>query len=578
MNSASNFGQPADNIGFPRREFDREGNRTNDEKGEFLFQKVLGDIPQGFFNDQKIESLYNELRPKGIGKQEALAKLHLIFARAEDSPFSFEDEHVFPSDKLLAEPDAEAKEAKEEGPLPYHKPLFGLKSTQDAIMACHQEPGLILPTVVIFANETYIGGQDEWPRMAAQEEIIFLHSNIRKRKPYNHHNKKYGYNCYTTAEEHQYYEGEGYADKQRGFNYFGGAYVLKHNKLFFYNGEILAEGNQPEFNALFIAAPNFRLNYVENYYKKKNGPSLYIQDMAKRFDAQYELAIKAHEGNGKPRLIAGALGCGDFRNNPYVIAYLQILILQKSGYRDNLQVEFALLPPWDYKGNLKRYKNNNNPTQKNAYVFNFVIENFVALSEMSSFKAIREMVEGRNNQDFKSLSDLENQCEKEAKSYKKKLSPELIQEAHTKMTEVINTLDTLWKSGKVSGQTKAHIERELSHLKESTDEFNYVEEKQIKQFEKNIKNLPMPKTLQAALAVFLIALTALVGAVAFPLAAPTVGVAAGIATTEGVGLFAVVKSYLHLHAITKHQQGIEETELKKQLDDFKNTFSLKNKD
>lgn len=95
-----------------------------------------------------------------------------------------------------------------------------------------------------------------------------------------------------------------------------------------------------QFNAVFVAAPNFS-GPGEFLAERCNGSDVdgddYISYMAMLVRQQCEHAIAAKSD----KLYAGALGCGVFQNNPYLVAAIYRMVLSERRYR-RLAVCFAI--------------------------------------------------------------------------------------------------------------------------------------------------------------------------------------------------------------------------------------------
>jgi len=122
---------------------------------------------------------------------------------------------------------------------------------------------------------------------------------------------------------------------------------------------------------------------------------------------QCDLAIAA----GATTLIAGGMKCGAFNNDPLLVSYLQMLVLQEEAYK-NLNVQFYV--PDDQFGNFKH--------------FNFCFNHFEELRQGEFGKKISELANPakEKNASAYSYQTLVNNCHNTCKALEKKRMKKLL--------------------------------------------------------------------------------------------------------------------------------------------------------
>lgn len=183
-------------------------------------------------------------------------------------------------------------------------------------------------TVTVLANPFTVGGAPF--RSDAQEESLCQSTDLLLRMPRHYPNRKLPSDA--PQEEHN-------MPVHSGLAMVGHSYRIDHVQLYdFEQGEIKAVAKQ--FNAVFVAAPNFKDQAIANYCNSDVGRTEYITYIAMLVRLQCEHALKA----GSQTLYAGALGCGAFKNNPYLVAAIYRCVLSEAAYT-KLNVTFAIHEP-----------------------------------------------------------------------------------------------------------------------------------------------------------------------------------------------------------------------------------------
>lgn len=181
------------------------------------------------------------------------------------------------------------------------------------------------PLLTINANASYVGGILWSKNHYAQEERVAEESDLPLHIPS-------GGKTYT------------YSNKQGepGLEKMGGSYrVCNVNQYELNNKSPDGIKQTAVYDAVFVAAPDFRMNDKNISVNGENANSnrmAYINEMAKKIRMQCEHAL----ANGNNVLGAGALGCGAFNNNPFLVAAIFRLVLSEPKYK-NIAVDFVIV-------------------------------------------------------------------------------------------------------------------------------------------------------------------------------------------------------------------------------------------
>ena len=175
------------------------------------------------------------------------------------------------------------------------------------------------PMVAMNANPLIVGGH-LWTKGAfAQEEAVVEASDLPFHMP-------------AGGKHHTYSPNE----NELGLEKLGGSYRVTQVK------QYAIDNSHPEgisetgtFDAVFVAAPDFRdLNTIDKFNGNRAD---YLREIAAKVRMQCEHALE----NKNSILGAGAMGCGAFQNNPFLVAAIYRAVLSEEKYK-NLKVDFVI--------------------------------------------------------------------------------------------------------------------------------------------------------------------------------------------------------------------------------------------
>jgi len=194
---------------------------------------------------------------------------------------------------------------------------------QDRVPAC-DDPSIL---VLNHASDVLIGGSPFW-HSRAQEEALMRFSNAMLGMPQPPSDKRFVAGCAFP------YPNEG------GFDSFGGGYYIKDVTAFRKEGTELRPVRQ--YDMVLAAAPDLNIQHKQSrslYLRESGNRGDYIQIMAQRI----RFILKVTQELEPSRLILGALGCGSFANNPYIVAAIFRAVL--SEFDIAIPVEFNIYEP-----------------------------------------------------------------------------------------------------------------------------------------------------------------------------------------------------------------------------------------
>lgn len=128
---------------------------------------------------------------------------------------------------------------------------------------------------------------------------------------------------------------------QSGLAQLGHSYRIEDVNLYEVNVDAGTAKPTHKMAAVFVAAPDLSQYKLQEYVSTEQGRMEYIRYIAMCVRMQCEHALAMNTD----KLIAGALGCGVFSNNPYLVAAIYRAVLSERRY-SRLNVSFAIK---DYK-------------------------------------------------------------------------------------------------------------------------------------------------------------------------------------------------------------------------------------
>ena len=163
--------------------------------------------------------------------------------------------------------------------------------------------------VISLANAYQVGGYP-WTH-CAQEEALVHTTDLLWRAPYQ-------------------YPSNG------GLHALGHTYMISGVTQSKLGAESKLELNGSPFHLAFSAAPDFNDDKLRTYVNTPEGRINYIEYMTQMVRLQCEYALQT-----KGKLVPGALGCGAFMNNPFLVAAIYHSVLCEDKYKD-IDAEFVI--------------------------------------------------------------------------------------------------------------------------------------------------------------------------------------------------------------------------------------------